>query len=128
MTYIKIVYNIYNNYEIKNRNFQILQNIIHIKDSNHNIINDINSIIIEKDIITKFAKIMKIYSQMINKEEKKGEYIKKEEKIEIQNNLKDMGNINNKEKINKKNDSKKTEENITIVFPSFCIQIICKSK
>ena len=25
-----------------------------------------------------------------------------------------MGNINNKEKINKKNDSKKTEENITI--------------
>lgn len=39
-----------------------------------------------------------------------------------------MGNINNKEKINKKNDSKKTEENITIVFPSFCIQIICKSK
>lgn len=70
MTYIKIVYNIYNNYEIKNRNFQILQNIIHIKDSNHNIINDINSIIIEKDIITKFAKIMKIYSQMINKEKK----------------------------------------------------------
>ena len=128
MTYIKIVYNIYNNYEIKNRNFQILQNIINIKDINNNIINDINSIIIEKDIITKFAKIMKIYSQMINKEEKKGEYIKKEEKIEIQNNLKDMGNINNKEKINKKNDSKKTEENITIVFPSFCIQIICKSK
>ena len=28
--YYKIVYNIYNNYEIKNRNFQILQNIIHI--------------------------------------------------------------------------------------------------
>ena len=93
--YYKIVYGIYNNYEVKNRNYQILRNILQIKDSNLNIINDINSIISEKNVISRFTKILNMHNLMNNKE-----IINNKEKANIQIDLKEKEkNINNEKKI-----------------------------
>ena len=53
-----------NNYEIKNRNYQILQNINNINTDN--IKKDLNNIINENDINNKFQNILNIYNKMNN--------------------------------------------------------------
>ena len=79
--YLEILYkinnDIINNYNIKNRNYQILQNINEM--SNKNIINDINDIINEKKIEKKLKNILKIYYKI----------------IQINNNI-EISEINNK--------------------------------
>ena len=64
--YYKINEDIFNSYNIKNKNYEILHNINEIK--NDQSINDINGVINEKDINNKFKKIMNLYNQMGIKE------------------------------------------------------------
>ena len=66
--YYRICENIINNYNIKNRNYEILKNMKEI--INKNIIKDINNVINENEIKNKFIKIIDIYNKM-KKEEKK---------------------------------------------------------
>ena len=65
---IDIFYKIYdgiiNNYEIKNRNYEILQNINDIKYDN--VLNNINRVIKESDINNKFIYINEIFEKMKN--------------------------------------------------------------
>jgi len=74
---IDLYYNIYNNifknYVMKNRNYEILQNVNEI---NNNIINDINEINKDNNIINKFKEILSIYNKMKNN------------KVDIYNNIK----------------------------------------
>ena len=62
--YFKIIEGIYNSFDIKKRNYQILNNINEI--NNNNIIKDILEIINEENIPNKFYKINSIYNQMKN--------------------------------------------------------------
>ena len=63
--YYNIINNVFKNYNKKNRNFEILQNVNEI---NNNIINDINKINENNNIINKFKDIMNIYKKMKNNE------------------------------------------------------------
>ena len=66
---MEIFYNISNdiiNYEIKNRNYEILQNIKEI--NNNNIVEEINEIINDNDIKNKINNIITIYNKMVNKD------------------------------------------------------------
>ena len=63
--YFKIIEGIYNSFDIKKRNYQILNNINEI-NNNNNIIKDILEIINEGNIPNKFYKINTIYNQMKN--------------------------------------------------------------
>ena len=65
--YYSISNNIINNYQKKNRNFQILNNLNNIDESNQKIIKDIDRIINEKEIDNKIKNIINIYNAMINK-------------------------------------------------------------
>ena len=94
--YYEINYNIINNFEIQNKNYEILRNISKIK--NNFKMNDINDIINEKNINEKFRKINVIYNKMIIKENLNNENIK-----ENNNNKKSL--IKN---IKDNNDNKKS--------------------
>jgi len=98
--YYEINYNIINNFEIQNKNYELLRNISEIE--NNFKMNDINDIINEKNINEKFRKINEIYNKII---------IKKNLNEENINDIKD----NNNEKVLFKNiDPFNLEENITI--------------
>ena len=71
--YYTMLCDIINNFEIKNRNYQILQNINDIEDFNKNLINDINIIINQNNMYSKFSKIMTIYDKMKNRDCKENE-------------------------------------------------------
>lgn len=62
------LYNIYDdliaNYEVKNRNYRILQNINYIHDFNNNFINNLNNIIKNKDYLSKFENIFDMWNQI----------------------------------------------------------------
>ena len=62
--YYNIYNNIINNYEKKNRNYEILQNINEIR--NDNIINEINNINEDNNIMNKLEKILNIYKKNEN--------------------------------------------------------------
>jgi len=62
--YFKIIETIYNSFDIKKRNYEILKNINEI--NNNNIIKDIQEIINEENFPNKFYKINSIYNQMKN--------------------------------------------------------------
>jgi hypothetical protein len=62
--YYSISFRIVNNYEIKNRNYSIFQNIEAISNSNKNLINDINNITNETSIPNKFNKMLNMYNSM----------------------------------------------------------------
>ena len=68
MENLDIYYNIYenmiNNYDKKNRNYPVLQNIIDISDNNKIFIENINKIINEKDIKNRFNNMIDIYNKM----------------------------------------------------------------
>ena len=93
--YYEINKNITDNINNKNRNYELLFNIININDNN--IHDDIKNIINEKDINIQFNNIMKIYDIMNSKN---------------QNN--DINNTTNKE--NKLEDDKKPKDEILIKY------------
>ena len=63
----KINNDIINNYDVKNINYEILQNINNINNTNINIIKDLNQINKDSNIINKFKNIFDIYNKMNNK-------------------------------------------------------------
>ena len=77
--YLEINKNIIDNINNKNRNYELLSNIMNI--NNNNIHNDIKTIINEKDINIQFNNIMNIYNRMTIKNQYN--IIKKETKNEI---------------------------------------------
>jgi len=117
MEYLDIYYNISNNiiknYNSKNRNYEILQNINEINNNNNIIINDINNINNDNNIVDKLKEIFNIYKKMKNYE-----IIQSEEKPEtkvvfknkkkcinnMNNNNMNMNNMNNNNANNNKND------------------------
>ena len=62
--YYEIFNNIINNFDISNRNFEIIENINNLM--NNDIIDDIDNIVKEKNIINKFNKIIEIYNKKNN--------------------------------------------------------------
>jgi len=64
--YYQIIFDIINNFEVKNRNYQILLNINEI--NNKIIIDDLDVIINENNINKKFNKIIEIYEKMNKKD------------------------------------------------------------
>jgi len=68
--YYNINNDIMNNYNRKNKNYEILMNINNISNNNEIIIKDINDIIKEYQIENKIKLIYKIYDKMMIKNEK----------------------------------------------------------
>jgi len=66
--YYNLSYNLIKNYESKNRNYEILQNINEINAYNNIIINDINNINKDNNILNKLKQIFNIYKKMSNYE------------------------------------------------------------
>ena len=94
--YYEINNNIINNYNKKNRNYQILQNINQIKDNNeiYNILDNINKTSNAKD---KLYKIIDLYNNINSEKEIKKEIIEESKKI-LNNNI--INNINPNYKLN----------------------------
>jgi len=104
--YYKIGNDIINKYERRNRNYEILQNILEIK--NNKIIEDINEINNENDLKNKINSILNIYNKMVNK---------------------DISEINIEYDINKKNKDIEKEANFINIFGSKFVENnknICK--
>ena len=100
--YYNINKNIIKNYIIKNRNYEILQNINEI--NNNNIIEEINKINNDEDIKNKIINIMNIYDKMINKD--------------ISEINKDISEINIIYEINKKNEYIENDKDCINIFGS----------
>ena len=79
MDNIESYFNIYNNmingYEIKNRNYQILQNLNDMNKYNTEFINELNVIINEKNLDLKFKNLMNIYNKIYSKKSNNNEEI-----------------------------------------------------
>ena len=108
-TYYKINNDIINNYNNKNRNYFILQNINNINLYINNFIENLKNIIKNKNIEEEIINTIILYNEMKdnpNKEMKKDEIKIKEENIKKDNNLE-------KEEINKKviNEDKEANKN-----------------
>ena len=121
--YFSIYEDIINSYEVKKRNYFLLQNIHDITKFNESIIKDIDQITNEKNISNKIDFIFKIYDNLNIKENNKDtENINDNNKINDFNKLlKDYKNINEKELlikeennniINDKTKGEKSDENI----------------
>ena len=128
---IDIFYKIYagmiENYENKNRNYCILQNLIDMKTYNNNFYNNIIKINDEKNIIKKFTNLMDIHDKMIKKNnnidnkinlnvEKKQDTYNAENDKEKQNTIINS-QYNNKDipkKENNNDDGNKIEKNTEI--------------
>ena len=107
--YYKINSNILNNFNIKNRNYEIFSKLNNINNIIDNIIiKDIKDIINEKNITNKFNKIYNLY-QKININGIKSESIKI-----IQGDLKNIGPSNNEKNENIQTDNYKNEINLYI--------------
>ena len=113
--YYKINENMLTNYDVKNRNFCILQNIIDIRNYNNDFYKTITKINDEKNIVNKFSYLIDIYDKMNLKDNNSNnsnnandENIKKEENIDIKN--KDINLDNNKNKNKELNLSKSDKE------------------
>ena len=89
--YYNICNNIINNYDLKNRNYENLNNIEQI--INKDIINDINKIITDNNINTKFNIIFQI-NQQLNNKEYIIEHKNTNEKIEDNNKNNLLNNLN----------------------------------
>ena len=118
--YYDIINNFINNYDINNRNFEVIENINNI--INNDIIKDIDIIVNEKSIINKFNKIIEINNKINNKTEEKSDNkdiinnetnINKEldkipvSYINIKDSKENQPNINQKIKLLKKIEKKK---------------------
>ena len=65
-TYYRIINELFENYDLNKRNYQILSNIIEFQNYNDTIIKDINKINEDNNIYNKFKYIMNIYNSMNN--------------------------------------------------------------
>ena len=82
--YFKINNDIINNFDIKKKNYSIMQNIIFLKKYNTNFILKINNIINNNNIRIKFNNLMEFYNKMVLEDISKIE----EKKEEIENKVK----------------------------------------
>ena len=89
--YLEMIIEIKNYYNIRNRNYQILQNINNIYAYNKEVINDMTKIINRKDQFDKFKDLIDIYIKMTP------------QKIDKTNN--NICNINNNSKTNSNNNN-----------------------
>ncbi len=106
--YYRIYDNIISNYGTKNRNFNILQNIIDIRNYNNDFYKTINKINDEENIVNKFSYLIDIYEKMnLNNDNSNDENYKKEEKNEIKDTV-----LENKKTINDANVIDNNNENI----------------
>ena len=124
--YYRICENIINNYNIKNRNFEVLQNMKEI--INKEIINDIKQIIKATDIKNKFNKIIDIYNKM--KIEDKNELTKinlKNETLLIEKEKQKQNELN-KEKENEMREDNENKNEIKIFDSKFVAKNINKCK
>ena len=108
--YLNMIKDIKNNFDIQNRNYQIIKSAKNINDYNDNLINEMKKIIAKTEINDKFSDIIKLYNKMTNN------YDYSEDKNEIiQNNIIDNKNNakeikkNISEEINVNEHKKKTE-------------------
>ena len=127
---IEIYYKIYNdiiqNYNVKNRNFLILQNIKDMQKINNDFYNQINMIVNEKNIVNKFGSLMNLYDKMnikidseVNSNINENNFKKKEEdnlehknineKKQEKTEIKEDAELKNKEINKPKNDENKIE-------------------
>ena len=117
--YFKINEELINNYNVKNRNYQILTTINNI--NNKKVIEDIN-IVINDNIKVAFDKIFEIYNKMYatnniknekNKNNKTNKFIEKKNKIKnnFNNKKENFNNLDNKKNKNNNNILNKTMEN-----------------
>ena len=91
--YYKINLNIINNFNIKRRNYEVIQNINELKDFNKKIFKDLNDIINEDNMYQKFFYVINIYSKINNLNIKN--ITNKEAEILYDNGEKYIGGINN---------------------------------
>ena len=116
--YYEINYKILNNFEIDKRNYQILKNINNIDLDIHCniIIENLKSIVKEKNDISKFNKIYELYSNIINNNFSNNNLNKIKIIKNIDNNLSDKSTIinekNNNNLIYNRNEIKFLNENI----------------
>ena len=113
--YYTINNNILNNYNVKNRNYEILNNLNNIDNINNIIINDLKNIINEKNIANKFYKIYSLNIKKNNNEIKTTNQIKnKDLQTEIKNNEIKNNQIKEKDiqKVIKNNEENKDTETI----------------
>ena len=92
--YLNMIKDIKNNFDIQNRNYQIIKSAKNINDYNDNLINEMKKIIAKTEINDKFSDIIKLFNKMTNN------YDYSEDKNEIiQNNI--IDNKNNAKEIKK---------------------------
>ena len=98
-------YNIYDdiitNYDIRNRNYQMLQNINHIQTFNNHFINNLNNIIENKNMNSKFCSILEMWNK-----------INFHNNDKAQENNKKESNQSKENEISKGEICKKTNENL----------------
>ena len=95
--YFKIYEDIINSYENKRRNYFLLQNIKNMKNINDNILQDINKIINEINIYSKFNYMINIYNNITQLENKQ-----QKEKNDIKNEFEQKSKKNSQEEIKNK--------------------------
>ena len=114
MDNLDIYYNTYDdavtNFDIKKRNYQLLQNLNEFKTFNNDLMMNITEIINDKDIITKFNKIIKFTDNILFNEKLKKEdiYSENEEEEEEKDENKN-GENEEEEKYNEIDDNKINE-------------------
>ena len=96
---IENYYNIYNDlisgYEMHNRNYQILQNIKCISKYNSIIINDLNAILDDNNINSKFNNLINLYNKMHKYKENSNNNTIKENELSTNNSIKKTGDEKN---------------------------------
>ena len=96
--YLNMTKEIKNNFDIQNRNYQIIKSAKNINDYNNNLINEMKKIISKTELKDKFNDIIKLYNKMTN-----NNYNYDDKNEEIQNNMKDKNDKNNELNELKKN-------------------------
>ena len=106
--YLNIYNNIINNFNVRNKNYYILQNINYIKEYNNTFINNINDIINDKNIINSLKNIFEMYEKIKYKEPKQPEK-------NISNSLKEKENMQTDEIKNDEEDNPLDIDNSFII-------------
>ena len=106
--YLNIYNNIINNFNVRNKNYYILQNINYIKEYNNTFINNINDIINDKNINNSLKNIFEIYEKIKYKEPKQPEK-------NISNSLKEKENMQTDEIKNDEEDNPLDIDNSFII-------------
>ena len=119
---IQAYYNIYDDiitaYEIQNRNYRVLQNINDINNYNDTFIKDLNKIIENSDIKSKFEKILNVWNEINHKEESQ----------ENKNEIKKEKEVNSYEKLSNLELMAQNLMEVNLTENSFNIEYIKKVK